>query len=182
MMKTNTLFEQSRITVIEIGSKLLLILNILLIWFTFSACQKQTPFKKEVVKELDRKDTPIIIKSSEDAKKYAPGTWQFTNPCPMWEKYVIKGDNTYECYHAQPRDGKWTFINTGRWQIRSDRYTDTGEEYLFIEVFMKETNKSSSKSEYSYRFVFENSNELYSKNLGAIGNSKGIRTEESPWK
>jgi hypothetical protein len=81
------------------------------------------------------------IHSKADAKKFLVGTWTYigSDLGGLWEKWVIKEDNTVDIYLVPASAEKWGKPDgLGRageaYDIISSRYSDTAERYYAVQV------------------------------------------------
>lgn len=63
-------------------------------------------------------------------------TWHYTenlsnSQIGCWLKVEFK-DGQYTSYYAQPDDGKWTKDQSGSFEIKEGRYSNTGERYISV--------------------------------------------------
>jgi hypothetical protein len=78
--------------------------------------------------------------SIESAKSKMIGTWTFTKPLyttsafPFeWVKWEIKDDGTMTAWHAAPTDNDWGKGETKRYEVITDKFSNTGERWYGIE-------------------------------------------------
>jgi len=78
--------------------------------------------------------------SIESAKAKMIGTWTFTKPLyttgafPFeWVKWEIRDDGTMTAWHAAPTDNDWGKGETKRYEVITDKFSNTGERWYGIE-------------------------------------------------
>ena len=124
------------------------------------------------------KNEKVEVKSEEDAKKFADGTWQFIDPGYEWFKFVIRPNGICEIYRAKPKDGKWTYDVQGNWTIQSNRSETSGKKYFLIKItYIDKLIKTNDV----WELPFEDSQTIYSGQLQIFGTGIGRKTDINPW-
>lgn len=84
---------------------------------------------------------PSSINSVEQAQKYVLGTWVYADPLDpnnlyvnWWQKWVVKEGGVMDVYTADPRDDSWGKPETVRYEVFTQKYSDTGERFYAIRV------------------------------------------------
>jgi len=80
------------------------------------------------------------VESIEDVSKYAPGIWvgnsgKMDETYMFWYKYIINADGSYIKYNAVASANDWGKPEiSGSWVAGTNKYTNTGERYFFIDM------------------------------------------------
>ena len=80
------------------------------------------------------------IESIEDINNSAPGIWvgntgDVFGSVVFWLKYVIKTDGTYLQYYTMASSDNWGEpLEYGTWTARTNKYSDSGERYFYVEI------------------------------------------------
>ena len=104
-----------------------------------------SPVKVAEVKTVHRAPkAPAANLSKEEAmaaaRKFMVGTWTCTGTkltigsSTMWIKWVIKEDGTMEDYAAEAAGDDWGVPKIHQWDIKTGKYTDTGERYYAFHI------------------------------------------------
>jgi len=81
----------------------------------------------------------------EEARQFMIGTWTYTGSKQrfggpaLWNKWVVKADGTMERYTAPATNDSWGSPEVVQWEIRTDKYSDTGERYYAFHIKGHET-------------------------------------------
>jgi len=88
-----------------------------------------------------RATSPSNITSVEQAQKYVLGTWVYAEPLDprnqyvnWWQKWVVKEGGVIDVYTAEPRADSWGKPESVRYEIFTDKFSDTGERFYAIRV------------------------------------------------
>ncbi|WP_445368837.1 hypothetical protein ACH5Y9_05465 [Methylomonas sp. BW4-1] len=89
---------------------------------------------------IDRQEQLQPPTSIESAKSKMLGTWTYTQPLyttgafPFeWVKWEIRDDGTMTAWHAAPTDNDWGKGETKRYEVITDKFSNTGERWYGIE-------------------------------------------------
>ena len=93
----------------------------------------------------------------DDVKKCITGTWISTPPGNLWFKIIVNSDKTWSLFSAWPSDGNWnneylksesnlnqSEIRGRSFNIREDRYSDTGQKYIEVEFYYTEITREEN--------------------------------------
>ncbi|MCD7721666.1 MAG: TM2 domain-containing protein [Prevotellaceae bacterium] len=77
------------------------------------------------------------VTTVEEAERLIDNTtWHYTadtssDDIGFWVKVTFK-NGRYTSYYANPSDGRWTQQGEGAYEIKEDRYSNTGEKYISV--------------------------------------------------
>lgn len=78
--------------------------------------------------------------SASKAGRYIVDTWTGSSTSEqlrttIWTRVDFFADSTARVYHAEATDAGWpTTVETGRWSVSDDKYWNTGEHFLKIDL------------------------------------------------
>lgn len=116
------------------------------------------------------------INSEEDLKRFAVGTWTYTEPIKAgqmfpwgWVKWVIHDDGTMMVYYAQPNADDWGEGELLTYEIISDKFQDTGKRWYGV------------KQKGSMLVAIYQNNHLYLRKLDRQDAGKMVKGDINPF-